>query len=121
MTELYSFVDDVESLQEIIQRLNAVLIRVLELTTECGIFFREYTNHGFASECAYESVEWKRSSPATRTVYGASCVKPQPEDNQSIDNTQSTQGGRHVSTTAAYCERGKQNRVCIKPNQRGCD
>ncbi|KAF7966616.1 hypothetical protein HWV62_37635 [Athelia sp. TMB] len=48
MADLYSFVDDVESLPEKIQRLDAVLARVLEQTAECGIFFREYTSHGFA-------------------------------------------------------------------------
>ncbi|KAF7965339.1 hypothetical protein HWV62_44309 [Athelia sp. TMB] len=56
MIDLYSFVGDVESLQEKIQRLNAVLIRVLEQTTECGIFFREYTSHGFAKRFMGQAV-----------------------------------------------------------------
>ncbi|KAF7974289.1 hypothetical protein HWV62_12428 [Athelia sp. TMB] len=45
---LFSFVDDVESLPEKLQRLKDIITRVLEQTTECGIFFREYTGHGFA-------------------------------------------------------------------------
>ncbi|KAF7967840.1 hypothetical protein HWV62_32914 [Athelia sp. TMB] len=48
MADLYSFVDDVESLPEKIRRLDAVLTRSLEQTAECGMFFREYTSHGFA-------------------------------------------------------------------------
>ncbi|KAF7970237.1 hypothetical protein HWV62_24726 [Athelia sp. TMB] len=49
LAELYSFVDDVDSsLQGKIVQLDAVLTRVLEQTAECGIFFREYTSHGFA-------------------------------------------------------------------------
>ncbi|KAF7967919.1 hypothetical protein HWV62_32533 [Athelia sp. TMB] len=51
MAELYSFVDDVGSLPEKIKRLEAVITRVLEQTTECGIFFREYTSKGFL--CRY--------------------------------------------------------------------
>ncbi|KAF7968879.1 hypothetical protein HWV62_29156 [Athelia sp. TMB] len=48
LADLYSFVDGVESLKEKIAQLDAVLTRVLEQTAECGIFFREYTSHGFA-------------------------------------------------------------------------
>ena len=54
MIELYSFVDDLDSLPEKIRRLEDAITRVLEQTIECGIFFREYTSHGFAGECAVE-------------------------------------------------------------------
>ncbi|KZP34597.1 hypothetical protein FIBSPDRAFT_11673 [Athelia psychrophila] len=47
MAELYSFVDDVEGLPSKIERLERTIVRVLEQTTECGIFFREYTEQGF--------------------------------------------------------------------------
>ncbi|KZP03056.1 hypothetical protein FIBSPDRAFT_969350, partial [Athelia psychrophila] len=47
MATLYVFVDDVEKLPSKIERLERTIVRVLEQTTECGIFFREYTDHGF--------------------------------------------------------------------------
>ncbi|KZP30581.1 hypothetical protein FIBSPDRAFT_777346, partial [Athelia psychrophila] len=47
MAALYAFVDDVENLPSKIERLERTIVRVLEQTTECGIFFREYTDHGF--------------------------------------------------------------------------
>ncbi|KAF7973533.1 hypothetical protein HWV62_14966 [Athelia sp. TMB] len=57
LAELYSFVDDVDSsLQGKIVQLDAVLTRVLEQTTECGIFFREYTSHGFARRFAGQAI-----------------------------------------------------------------
>lgn len=56
MAELYSFVDDVEGLPSKIERLERTIVRVLEQTTECGIFFREYTEQGFIRE-----FNWKAS------------------------------------------------------------
>ncbi|KAF7982115.1 hypothetical protein HWV62_29831 [Athelia sp. TMB] len=56
MEALYSFVTDVESLPEKIHRLEDVITRVLEQTTECGIFFREYTSHGFAGRFVGQAV-----------------------------------------------------------------
>ncbi|KAF7982120.1 hypothetical protein HWV62_29841 [Athelia sp. TMB] len=56
MEALFSFVDDVESLPEKLQRLEAIITRVLEQTTECGIFFREYTSHGFAGRFVGQAV-----------------------------------------------------------------
>ncbi|KAF7979693.1 hypothetical protein HWV62_41709 [Athelia sp. TMB] len=47
MEGLYSFVDDIEGLPGKIKQLGRTLIRVLEQTTECAIFFREYTDRGF--------------------------------------------------------------------------
>ncbi|KAF7974220.1 hypothetical protein HWV62_13201 [Athelia sp. TMB] len=49
MKDLYSFVGDVESLPGKIRQLGRTVIRILEQTTECGIFFREYTDRGFAA------------------------------------------------------------------------
>ncbi|KAF7966613.1 hypothetical protein HWV62_37629 [Athelia sp. TMB] len=49
METFYSFVDDFESsLPGKIEQLESVITRALEQTIECGIFFREYTTHGFA-------------------------------------------------------------------------
>lgn len=47
MADLYSFVDDVEGLKKKIGRLERIIVRVLEQTTECAIFIREYTKSGF--------------------------------------------------------------------------
>lgn len=52
MAELYSFVDDItELLSAKIERLESTIVRVLEQTTECAIFIREYTDHGFVRKC----------------------------------------------------------------------
>ncbi|KZP15974.1 hypothetical protein FIBSPDRAFT_832255 [Athelia psychrophila] len=51
MEDLYSFVGDVESLPGKIKQLEHTIVRILEQTTECGIFFREYTDHGFVGKC----------------------------------------------------------------------
>lgn len=51
MADLYSFVDDLEDLANKIARLERTIVRVLEQTTECGIFIREYTKQGFFREC----------------------------------------------------------------------
>ncbi|KZP17692.1 hypothetical protein FIBSPDRAFT_830254 [Athelia psychrophila] len=50
MAALYSFVDDLEEgLPRKIKRLERTIVRVLEKSTECGKFFREYTEHKFTS------------------------------------------------------------------------
>ncbi|KZP24074.1 hypothetical protein FIBSPDRAFT_429067 [Athelia psychrophila] len=50
MAALYSFVDDLEEgLSSKIKRLERTIVSVLEKTTECGKFFREYTQQKFAS------------------------------------------------------------------------
>ncbi|KZP22859.1 hypothetical protein FIBSPDRAFT_952434 [Athelia psychrophila] len=54
--ELYSFVDDVENLPEKIKQLGHTLVRILQQTTECGIFFREYTDHGFVGRFLGQAV-----------------------------------------------------------------
>ncbi|KAF7970641.1 hypothetical protein HWV62_23370 [Athelia sp. TMB] len=46
--DCYSSTVDVDCLPGKIQQLETVIIRALEQTTECGIFFREYTAHGFS-------------------------------------------------------------------------
>lgn len=51
MADLYSFVDDIESLPGKIKQLGDVLVRVLEKTTECGMFFGDYTDSGFVCKC----------------------------------------------------------------------
>ncbi|KAF7970642.1 hypothetical protein HWV62_23372, partial [Athelia sp. TMB] len=56
MTELYSFVDDLEGLPKKIHRLEDAITRVLSQTIECGIFFREYTGHGFAGRFVRQAV-----------------------------------------------------------------
>ncbi|KZP24093.1 hypothetical protein FIBSPDRAFT_822485, partial [Athelia psychrophila] len=47
MAALYSFVDDLEGLPSKIKRLERTIVRVLEKTTQCGKFFREYTRQEF--------------------------------------------------------------------------
>lgn len=47
MEELYSFIGNVVGLQGKIKQLKVTIVRILEQTTECGIFLREYTNRGF--------------------------------------------------------------------------
>ncbi|KZP04133.1 hypothetical protein FIBSPDRAFT_968406, partial [Athelia psychrophila] len=50
MAALYSFVDDLEEgLPSKIKRLERTIVRVLEKTTECGKFFREYTQQKFTA------------------------------------------------------------------------
>ncbi|KAF7979694.1 hypothetical protein HWV62_41711 [Athelia sp. TMB] len=56
MENLYSFVGDIESLPNKIQRLGRTVVRVLEQTTECAIFFREYTDRGFAARLIGQAV-----------------------------------------------------------------
>ncbi|KZP22874.1 hypothetical protein FIBSPDRAFT_952452 [Athelia psychrophila] len=56
MEELYSFVDDVENLPEQIKQIEHTLVRILEQTTECGIFFREYTDCGFVGRFLGQAV-----------------------------------------------------------------
>ncbi|KAF7987125.1 hypothetical protein HWV62_333 [Athelia sp. TMB] len=45
--DLYSFVDDIQSLPGVIRRLEDKIMHVLEQTTKCGKFFQEYTKNGF--------------------------------------------------------------------------
>jgi uncharacterized protein YwgA len=47
MAEVYSFVDDVESLEKV-KRLKDVVVEITKQTVECAIFIREYTGHGFS-------------------------------------------------------------------------
>ena len=53
MKDLYTFVGDVESLPGKIRQLGDAVVVVLKQTTECGIFFREYTDRGFVGECKF--------------------------------------------------------------------
>ncbi|KAF7987115.1 hypothetical protein HWV62_313 [Athelia sp. TMB] len=56
MEELYSFVDDIDHLPSKIERLGDIVVHVLQQTTECGIFFREYTDRGFAARLAGQAI-----------------------------------------------------------------
>ncbi|KAJ7328358.1 hypothetical protein DFH08DRAFT_815860 [Mycena albidolilacea] len=47
MAEVYSFVDDVESLEKV-KRLKDIVVEITKQTVECAIFIREYTGHGFS-------------------------------------------------------------------------
>jgi hypothetical protein len=47
MVEVYSFVEDVESLPQQIKRLRNVVVEITKQTLECAIFLREYTGNGF--------------------------------------------------------------------------
>lgn len=62
MADLYSFVDDLEDLRNKIARLERTIVRVLVQTTECGLFIREYTDHGFICKCDFYMVAvWSTS------------------------------------------------------------
>jgi hypothetical protein len=50
MVEVYSFVEDVESLSQKIKRLENVVTEITKQTLECAIFLREYTGHGFTGK-----------------------------------------------------------------------
>ncbi|KZP10778.1 hypothetical protein FIBSPDRAFT_200153 [Athelia psychrophila] len=56
MEDLYSFVGDVESLPGKIEQLGRTIVRILERTTECGLFFREYTDRGFVGRFLGQAV-----------------------------------------------------------------
>ncbi|KZP10825.1 hypothetical protein FIBSPDRAFT_989169, partial [Athelia psychrophila] len=56
MQDLYSFVGDVESLPGKIEQLERTIVRILEQTTECGLFFREYTDRGFVGRFLGQAV-----------------------------------------------------------------
>ncbi|KAF7967836.1 hypothetical protein HWV62_32906 [Athelia sp. TMB] len=56
MEVFFSFADDLDKQQETIQLSEAVIVRALEQTIEYGIFFREYTAHGFAGRVVEQDV-----------------------------------------------------------------
>jgi len=47
MVDVWSFVDDVESLPAKMKRLEDIIDKIQKQTVECAIFIREYTAHGF--------------------------------------------------------------------------
>jgi hypothetical protein len=47
MNDVWSFVDDVQSLPEKMTQLEEIIDKILKQTVECAIFIREYTGHGF--------------------------------------------------------------------------
>lgn len=53
MKDLYSFVGDIQSLPDKIRQLEAPIVAILKQTTECVIFFREYSGRGFVGGCNF--------------------------------------------------------------------
>jgi len=47
MIDVWSFVDDVNSLPAKMKRLEDIIDKIQTQTVECAIFIREYTGHGF--------------------------------------------------------------------------
>ena len=47
MVDVWSFVDDVNSLPAKMKRLEDIIDKIQKQTVECAIFIREYTGHGF--------------------------------------------------------------------------
>lgn len=70
MSDLYSFVNDVDGLADKIERLERTIVRVLEQTTECGIFFREYTGHGFICKLHHCTLSAFRSLQSAARLLG---------------------------------------------------
>ncbi|KZP24326.1 hypothetical protein FIBSPDRAFT_1012222, partial [Athelia psychrophila] len=56
MEALYSFVDDLDNLPGKITRLEHTIMGILRQTTECGMFFREYTDRGFVGRFLGQAV-----------------------------------------------------------------
>ena len=49
LTNLYSFVDAVEELEDRLKRLEDIIIRISIQTTECAIFIKQYAHQRFTS------------------------------------------------------------------------
>jgi hypothetical protein len=49
MEDVYSFVDEIQSLREKNKTLDKVIKLILQQTFECAIFIQEYAGRGFAS------------------------------------------------------------------------
>ncbi|KAF7333346.1 WD40 repeat-like protein [Mycena venus] len=49
MVDVYSFVDDINSLAEKIQSLEDNVLAIVKQTVECALFIQEYTENGFCS------------------------------------------------------------------------
>ncbi|KAF7974185.1 hypothetical protein HWV62_13223 [Athelia sp. TMB] len=56
MKDLYSFVSDVQSLPDKIRQLETPIVAILKQTTECVIFFREYSGRGFVARLVGQAV-----------------------------------------------------------------
>lgn len=104
MEALYSFVDDIENLPGKIKQLERTVVRILEQTTECGIFFREYTDHGFVGECV-DSLTSSCPHLRNRSISRTGGVESQPDDHRPILDTDATQRGSQVGSGAAHCIR----------------
>lgn len=74
MEALYSFADDVQGLPGKIQQLEHIIVRVLEQTTECGIFFREYTESGFLGQCINNPSKFHAFNLMQRSIFRAGSV-----------------------------------------------
>ncbi|KZP15986.1 hypothetical protein FIBSPDRAFT_934869 [Athelia psychrophila] len=55
MAALYSFVDDLGDLPGKIKQLEHAIVQILAQTTECALFFREYTGHGFVRRFLHQA------------------------------------------------------------------
>jgi hypothetical protein len=49
MENVYSFVDEIQSLRDKNNTLDKIIKLILQQTFECAIFIQEYTGRGFAS------------------------------------------------------------------------
>ncbi|KAF7985618.1 hypothetical protein HWV62_3939 [Athelia sp. TMB] len=64
MEDLYSFVDDLAGLPDKIIKLERTVVHILNQTTECAIFVREYTEHGFVGRLLRQAI----SDHSTKTL-----------------------------------------------------
>jgi ethanolamine utilization cobalamin adenosyltransferase len=52
MESIFSFVDVIQSdITDKVKVLEDIIKRIFIQTVECGIFIREYANHGFVGKC----------------------------------------------------------------------
>ncbi|KZP24098.1 hypothetical protein FIBSPDRAFT_930079, partial [Athelia psychrophila] len=80
MAALYSFVDDLEEgLPSKIKRLERTIVSVLEKTTECGKFFREYTQQKFSFSTAQFAGQMTSNQSQTVSDLSASLGQLQEE------------------------------------------
>ncbi|KAJ7840984.1 hypothetical protein B0H13DRAFT_2365945 [Mycena leptocephala] len=75
MVEVYSFVEDVDSLSQKIKRLENVVTEITKQTLECAIFLREYTGHGFTGKhSAYGRLIQNTWSDTSQKIDGLSAA-----------------------------------------------
>jgi len=52
INEVYSFVDDIDSLPEKIKKDEDKVLAIVKQTAECALFIQEYVAHGFIGQCS---------------------------------------------------------------------